>query len=236
MAKFTSLAYKVIKQADLILIVVDALKNDIVTHQHIIDVVQQEKKPYIIVYNKADLLPKKMIAKPNEAYVSSTNRLGTLVLLRKIMKHAKEEITVGVVGLPNSGKSSLINALKGSQAARTSPISGFTRSLQKVRISRKVMLLDSPGVFDSKLPEAKKIKASIIDVDRIKDPEVAAVKLMEELDGKIESYYDVPISINYYDTLESIAIKKHIIGKGKEPDTERMAREIIRLWQKGKIR
>jgi len=236
MAKFTSLAYKVIKESDLVLIVIDALKDDKATYEHIIEVVQREKKPYIMVYNKADLLPKRIRAGPNEAYVSSINRLGTLVLLRKIMRHASKEITVGVVGLPNSGKSSLINALKGRSAARTSPISGFTKSLQKVRISRKVMLLDSPGVFDNRMPEAKKVKVSVIDADKIRDPESAVIRLMEELDGKIEEYYDVERSDNPEETLEEIAIKKNIIGKGSVPDTNRMAREILRLWQRGKIR
>ena len=236
MAKFTSLAYKVIRESDLVLIVVDALKDDKSTYQHIIDVIEREGKPYIIVYNKADLLSKKMTPGPNEAYVSSTKRLGTLVLLRKIMRHATKEITVGVVGLPNTGKSSLINALKGRNAARTSPISGFTKSLQKVRISQKVMLLDSPGVFDSRLSYSKKVKASVIDADSIKDPEAAVYKLMEELDGMIERYYEVTKSDDYEDTLERIAIKKNVVSKGNIPDTQRMAREIIRLWQRGKIR
>ena len=59
----------------------------------------------------------------------------------------KTAITVGVVGYPNVGKSSLINSLKRCRAVGVSPTPGFTKNLQVVHIDKKVKVIDSPGVL-----------------------------------------------------------------------------------------
>ena len=58
----------------------------------------------------------------------------------------KLAITVGIVGLPNVGKSSLINSLKRSRVVNVGSTPGVTRSMQEVQLDRKVKLLDCPGV------------------------------------------------------------------------------------------
>jgi nuclear GTP-binding protein len=58
----------------------------------------------------------------------------------------KLAITVGIVGLPNVGKSSLINSLKRSRVVNVGSTPGVTRSMQEVQLDKKVKLLDCPGV------------------------------------------------------------------------------------------
>lgn len=61
-------------------------------------------------------------------------------------KQAKSLITVGVVGFPNVGKSSLINSLKRSKAAATGNTPGVTKQMQEIQLDKNIVLLDSPGV------------------------------------------------------------------------------------------
>jgi len=60
-------------------------------------------------------------------------------------KKELENISVGVVGFPNTGKSSVINALKSSNIAGTGSVPGLTKKMQEVKLNRFIRLLDSPG-------------------------------------------------------------------------------------------
>ena len=61
-------------------------------------------------------------------------------------KKSKQLITVGVVGFPNVGKSSLINSLKRSKAAATGNTPGVTKAMQEIQLDKNIVLIDSPGV------------------------------------------------------------------------------------------
>lgn len=61
-------------------------------------------------------------------------------------KGMKTAITVGVVGVPNVGKSSLINSLKRTRVANVGNAPGVTRNVQEIHLDQQIRLLDSPGL------------------------------------------------------------------------------------------
>lgn len=84
-------------------------------------------------------------------FVSSREHQGTKILRNSVKELlGGREGVVGVVGYPKTGKSSVINALKGRHATSTSSVpmsTGFTKSLQLVRIDSRIYAIDSPGVI-----------------------------------------------------------------------------------------
>src|SRR5690606_14942426 len=131
---------KLIGEADIILEVVDARFIDKSRNVLLEDMIRAKGKKLIYVLNKADLVDVKELKKNYdlssiEPYVlfSSKNRIGR-ARLRKLIGIEASRIKfkkkrVGIVGYPNTGKSTLINVLVGGKRASTSPQSGQTRNL-----------------------------------------------------------------------------------------------------------
>jgi len=85
---------------------------------------------------------------------------------------AKMQITVGVIGFPNVGKSSLINSLKRSKAAATGNTPGVTKHMQEILLDKNLILIDSPGVvLGSKDQSDSLILRSAIKIEEINDPQ-----------------------------------------------------------------
>jgi len=161
------------------------------------------------------------------------------MLLRLLQQYVKgkEKLIVGVLGYPNVGKSSVINALKGKGSAPVSPESGFTKGERLVKITKKIYLIDTPGVYPYlERDETKYALIAVVDYSKVKDPETAALKLIRLLQGKVEEYYGVESGKDEMETLENIALKLKRLKKGAVPDTEQTARIILRDWQFGNIR
>lgn len=241
MADYDEIVDYVLRTADIILVVLDARNAELSINKEIFGKIKRFQKRYILVINKCDLITKEELNKirlPNSIKISAKEHFRTTMLIRKINQLAKgKEATVGVVGLPNTGKSTLINVLKGRKSAPTSPVSGYTRGIQKLRISKKIMMLDTPGVFAYKKKKGVEMTViGAIDAEKFEDPETAAVDLIEALDGKIEKFFGVENKEDKFEVIEDIARKKNVIKKGGIPDTKRMAKDIIRMWQTGRIR
>ena len=239
MKNFWDVVNQVMKRSDIILIVLDARFPEQTLNLELQD--KALEKPIIYVLNKCDLADKKTLMKfknkhKNTIYISAKEHQGTSILLKKILEVSKgEEVTVGVVGYPNTGKSSIINALKGRKSAGTSPHAGHTKGKQLIKITDNVFLLDTPGV----LPYMEKDKSKLgmigaIDPTKMKDPDLAAMELIKNRKNIICKYYDVkegsPEKI-----IENIAIKLKKLIKGGEPNIDETSRTILRDWQRGKI-
>jgi hypothetical protein len=155
MVNFWVSVNKVIEKADILLLVLDARFVEESRNSEIEKKVG--KKPLIYVITKCDLVDKKIVEKYKNKlkqciFVSSTEYHGIKMLKEKLLIEAKrdfkdkERVYVGVLGYPNVGKSSLINAINGRSAASTSITSGHTKGAQMIR-SGKIMFLDTPGVI-----------------------------------------------------------------------------------------
>lgn len=241
MATFNSLVDKVIKEADILLLVADARNVRGSINRELEARIIKQGKRYLHVINKADLITKKeqqSISLANSIQISATQHWSTLRLLRKIRElSGGNQVIVGVVGYPNTGKSTLINSLKGRHSAPTSPRSGYTRSLRKVRVNETVMMIDTPGVIPfSRKGDIGLVKIGVMNPEKLRDPEGTAAKLIASMEGRIEEYFGVPSGDDPFALLEKIALKKNILKKGGIPDTVRMARQLVTLVQRGVIR
>ena len=111
-------------------------------------------------------------------------------------KKSKTCITVGIIGYPNVGKSSILNSLKRFRAVGVSPRPGFTTSLQEVVLDKHIRLIDSPGVvFDD--DESKSGVGAVlrngIDADSVDDPIPAIQELLQRCSMEsLMMTYNVP--------------------------------------------
>ena len=177
------------------------------------------------------------------AIVSSKENLGTTNLRHMIYRAVhKRPIFIGVVGYPNTGKSSLINTLAQRSAAKTSPKPGFTKGIQKIKVSDSIYVFDSPGVLPYKeKAEKKHALIASLDFGKVKDPETIALDIIEILlkeNPKIlkEIYGAEPDKDDAVETLEIIGKKLNWLRKGGGVNIEEVSRRIIRDWQRGILR
>jgi hypothetical protein len=242
MANYWVLVNKVIRQADVLLEVLDARMIEESRNIEIEEKVLKAGKKIIYVINKCDLADKKELERVKKTlrpsvFVSAKEHLGTSYLREEILKNAPSgEFVVGVLGYPNTGKSSLINVLLGRAVAKTSPVSGYTRGIQTVRISQRMQVIDTPGVLPYKeQDEAKHAMISAKTVGNLKDPEDAAIRMIGLFPSTFERYYSVEHSDDPEETLEKIALKLKKLRKGGLPDTHAAAMMLLRDWQAGKM-
>lgn len=144
-------------------------------------------------------------------------------------------IVVGILGYPNTGKSSIINALKRCRAVGVSPRPGFTTSMQEVVLDRNVRLLDSPGVvFD----DSSAMLGNCVDADSIDDPIPAVAALLERCNpASLVMTYNIP-AFPPGDVMMFLAMVARSYGrvlKGGIPDKVAAARAVLRDWNNGKI-
>ena len=149
-----------------------------------------------------------------------------------------------IVGIPNVGKSSLINRLAGANYARMENRPGVTRAKQWIKIADGLDLLDMPGVLPPKLDNAQvaqKLSWTYAISDEIHELEPTAVNLLAFLAEKyphfiVERYkLLLPLPTEAAEILEGIGRKRGCIRKGGVVDTENAARIVLSEFREGKL-
>ncbi|MBQ9267823.1 MAG: ribosome biogenesis GTPase YlqF [Clostridia bacterium] len=254
-----------IKQVDIVIELLDA-RIPMASRNPVLNEIIGNK-PRLLVLNKADLANDK-ISEAWVKYFEDSGQPAVLVnsntgkgvndvtekavgimasKLEKEMAKGKigASIKAMIVGIPNVGKSTLINKIAGKQTMETSNRPGVTRKNQWVRLNDKIQLLDTPGIlwpkFDNEvyarhLAYIGTIKDDVIDVEEL------ALELVKELvkidKDKLYERYKIADDFTYemdYELLEEIGRKRGCLVKGQEVDFTRTANIVLNEFRCGKI-
>ncbi len=222
------------------------------------------EKPTILIMTKEDLADKKETNKWKSYYKSNGYEVVSLnastgegikslfnaidrVMASKREKNRErgiesELVKAMIVGVPNVGKSSLINTLAEKKSTKTGNRPGVTKTNQWIRVENKLNLLDTPGVLWPKF-ESEDLALNLAYIGSIKDEvlplETIALKLIEKLQKEypemLENRYKIEISYNPLETMEDIAKKRGAISRGNEIDYSRTTDIILDEFRKGVI-
>ncbi|KAM8703495.1 hypothetical protein ACLKA7_008165 [Drosophila subpalustris] len=157
-------------------------------------------------------------------------------------KGIKTSIRVGVVGIPNVGKSSIINSLTRGRSCMVGSTPGVTKAMQEVELDSKIKLIDCPGiVFTSNAIEGNENSHAVLKnaqrVGDVKDPFSIAESVLKRAS---KEYFCKMYDITNYDTFEEFFAKKaarmgKFLKKGV-PDVVAAARSVLNDWNTGKIK
>lgn len=148
-----------------------------------------------------------------------------------------------IIGVPNCGKSTLINCLSGRKAVITGDKPGVTKGKQWVRLQSGLELLDTPGTLWPKF-ERERTAARLCFIGSIKDDVVdlyevcnmLLTELTEQYPRSIEERYKIDsCGKSIAEMFDAIAVKRGFILRGGEIDYERCSKAILDDFRKGKL-
>eukprot|EP01130_Rhizamoeba_saxonica_P018705 TRINITY_DN9452_c0_g1_i1.p1 TRINITY_DN9452_c0_g1~~TRINITY_DN9452_c0_g1_i1.p1 ORF type:complete len:557 (-),score=166.82 TRINITY_DN9452_c0_g1_i1:108-1778(-) len=149
----------------------------------------------------------------------------------------KKTIVVGIIGLPNVGKSSIINSLKRSRAVGVGATPGYTKIAQKIHLDSNLKLMDCPGILfsDNVSPEDAALR-NVVKLEQIEDPILPIEAILKRCDRRtlLQLYRiaDFPDTANF---LVNVAVKRGKLLPGGVADINAAARIILLDWNTGKI-
>lgn len=247
--------YKVIDSSDVVIHVLDA-RDPLGTRCTSVEQYIKKEAPHkhlIFVLNKCDLVPTWVAAAwvkhlsqdyPTLAFHASiTNSFGKGSLIQLLRQYSalhpdRQQISVGFIGYPNTGKSSIINTLRKKKVCKTAPIPGETKVWQYITLMKRIFLIDCPGIVppSQKDTEADILFRGVVRVEHVSYPEQYIPVLLERCETKhLERTYEISGWSNATEFLEKIARKHGRLLKGGEPDESGIAKLILNDFNRGKI-
>lgn len=255
--------YKVIDSSDVILHILDARDPLGTMCESVLEYMKKEKahKQVVLVINKCDLVPNWVTARyiqhltpryPTIAFHASPNHSfgkGSLIqLLRQFSQlHSdKKQISVGFIGYPNVGKSSVINTLKSGKVCRVAPVPGETKVWQYITLTRRIYLIDCPGVVPTSANDSQTstVLKGVLRVEALPVPSEHIPALMSRVKPLyLSRTYGVTLpdpddpsrSWDPEQFLDTLARMKGRLLKGGEPDVDGVAKIILSDWVRGRI-
>lgn len=259
-----------IKLIDIVCVVLDSRIPDSSKNNIIFDIAKD--KPVIIVFNKSDLADKERLNKKAKEYIKNgykvvcTNAnqgegikelVNTIISVGKETKYSNktsEEYNkinpiyrVLISGIPNVGKSTIINKLSGKKSANVGNKPGVTRSKQWIRLDNNIELLDTPGILWPKLDEndagiklalTGNIKEEILNLEELAFYLINYLRENEEYLKFLKERYGITSNINdleTYEIFEEIGRKRGALIKGGEIDYNKTAKIILDEFKAGII-
>lgn len=251
--------FKVVDCSDVVLHIIDARNvpgtRCTMIERHIRD--NASHKHLIFILNKIDLVPN-WVAKrwmgelakhrPTIAFHASMTHAfgkGALIsLLRQFGKlhEDKKQISVGVIGYPNVGKSSVINTLISKKSCKVAPIPGETKIWQYITLFKRISLIDCPGVVVDTAgdTETASVLKGVVRAERLETPEDFIQPILDKVKREhIAGQYKFTKEDSKWKTvielLETISKKAGRLLKGGEPCLRSAAITVINDFQRGRL-
>jgi nuclear GTP-binding protein len=194
----------------------------------------KQHKHLIFVLNKCDLVPtwvtQKWVAILSSEYptlafhASLTNPFGKGALIQLLRQFGKlhqdrKQISVGFIGYPNTGKSSIINALRKKKVCKVAPIAGETKVWQYITLMKRIYLIDCPGiVYPHGDTETDIVLKGVIRVENVPAPEDHVDEVLKRVKKEyITRTYGITEWTDHEDFLEKLATKTGKLNKVNRP-------------------
>lgn len=270
MVKTVSEIKQDLKLIDIVCVVLDARIPYASNNKELFEVIKQ--KSVIMVLNKSDLADKVSLEKAENKYkkdgcytirtncVTGSGISELLSLIRELGSRIKNKnktsemykkmnnvYRVMVVGIPNVGKSSLINKLSGKTSAKVGNKPGVTRQKQWIRPAKDIEIMDTAGVLWPKLDEnmagiklaiTGNIKGEVVDQELIAFEFIDMIKENEKYMSYVKARYKLDDDVQNSTTLqiiEQIGENRGIMQKGGIVDTQRVCNMLLDEYRSGKL-
>lgn len=223
-----------------------------------------QNKARLVLLNKADLADEKQnnkwieyfkkkgivalkINSKNKQGIKEINNAVNIACKEKIERNLKRgiknrPIRAMVVGIPNVGKSTFINAYAGKNCAKTGNKPGVTKGKQWIRLNKNLELLDTPGVLWPKFDDQKigmhlafigSMNDNILDVSELA---FQLIKLLENLyPNAIKDRYSIEGDDNILQIMYQIAEVRGCKLKGNQPDLDKTSKIVLDDFRSGKL-